>query len=355
MNITKTKIMLQASGVRMDNCHVGELHARFDYDHSGFFMEDVPVIVRPGKWTEYSPFEIREQNGGHAIFDDGEFFTKVTIPPKPGFLEKTTSEGVPMYRLGELIFTGNFSLMVNQECFFWKTGKQCCFCTVGKQDFLKTKTPEQIVEAVGAGVGEGVIKRVNISTGWQDGPDLGIACVAEVIKKVKEHFDLPVSASDILPPEDEKYLERLFEAGADSLMINIECFDGAVRKKALPGKGEISLERYRRAFEKAVSLFDDNQVASRIFAGLGESDESIFEGSEYIADLGVIPYLTPVHPATGSRLDGQKPPGAERMTGLYLGVSKIIKEHGLDPFAVRAGMVPSGGESALKEVMEFGI
>jgi radical SAM protein (TIGR04043 family) len=347
--------MLQARGVRMDKCRVGELHERFDYDHSGFFIEDVPVIIRPGKWTGSSPFEIREQKGGHAIFEDGEFFTKVTIPPKPGFLEKTTSDGVPMYRLGELIFTGNFSLLVNQECFFWKTGKQCAFCTVGKQDFLKTKTPGQIVEAVGAGVDEGVVKRLNVSTGWQEGPDLGIASVAEIVRAIKEHFDIPVSASDIPPLEDEKYIELLADAGADSVMINIECFDKNVRKEALPGKGGMGIKRYTRAWKRAAEIFDENQVASRIFAGLAESDESIFEGSEYIADLGVIPYLTPVHPATGSRLDGQRPPGAQRMTKLYIGVSDIIKEHGLDPFKIRAGMIPSGGESALKEVMRLGI
>ncbi|MBU2560388.1 hypothetical protein KKA03_05785, partial [archaeon] len=196
--------------------------------------------------------------------------------------------------------------------------------------------------------------RVTVLTGYQPGSDVGITKVAEVVKAVKDNFDLPVCA-DVGPPGDEKYLELLSDAGADSLEINIECFDKNVRKKALPGKGEMSIERYRKAWEKGVELFGDNGVVSIIMAGLGESDESIFEGSEYIADLGVIPYLTPVHPATGSRLDGQKPPGAERMTRLYLGVSQIIRDRGLDPFKIQAGMIPSGGESALKEVMRFGV
>lgn len=115
------------------------------------------------------------------------------------------------------------------------------------------------------------------------------------------------------------------------------------------------MDRYTKAWEKAVELFDENQVASRIFAGLGESDSSILEGAGYLAGLGVIPYLTPVHPSAGSRMDGQRPPKAERMARLYLGVADIIKDHGLDPFKTRAGMVTSGGESALKEVLRFGL
>jgi len=354
MNLAAMKIKFHAEGVRKDKCHLGELYSKYDWSLPCFFLQDVPVIVRHGKWAELSPFEIREVNGGYAIFRDGEFFVDVFIPPKPRFLERKNSDGVPMYKIGELIFTGNFSLLVNQQCLFWKTGKQCCFCTVGNQGFLKTKTPEQIVEVVQAGLDEGVIKRVTMMTGYRPGADVGITAVSEAVKAVKERFDIPICA-DISPPRDERYLELLADAGVDSLEINIECFDFHVRARVLPGKSRMSIERYTRAWKKGVDLLGENRIVSIIMAGLGESNSSIFEGAEYIANLGVIPYLTPVHPASGSRIDGQSPPSAQRMTKLYREVAEIIKKYGLNPFKVRAGMIPSGGESALKEVMRFGI
>jgi len=354
MNIATKKIKLHAEGVRLDKSHLTEMMSKYGWALPCFYLEDVPVIIHYGKWVDSSDFEIRRNNGGHAIYKNGEFFTDIFIPPKPKFLERKTSDGVPMYKLGELILHGSFSTLVNQECVFWKTGKQCCFCAVGNQTFIKNKTPQQLVETIQAGLDEGVIKRITVTTGWRPGPDVGIIASAKVVKAIKEQCDVPVCA-DIGPPLKEEYLELLYEAGADSIEINIECFDSSVRPKVLPGKGRISIDRYTRAWKKSVELFGENQVFSIILAGLGESDASIFEGSEYIASLGVIPYLTPVHPARGSKMDGELPPSAERMTKLYQGVSDIIKEHGLDLFKTRAGMVAGGGESALKEVMRFGI
>lgn len=355
VDLTKTKIELHAKGVRIDKCHLEELRKRYGWNHSGFYLGDVPVLVRYGEWADSSPYEILPTAGGHALYRDGEFFADVTIPPKPRFLEKATSDGMPMHKVGEVLFTGNFSLLVNQRCNFWETGKQCCFCTAGKQAFLEIKTPQQVVEVVEAGLNEGVIKRLNVVGGYQSGPDAGIGAVVGVIEALKERFDVPVCATDISPPKDERYLEQLVEAGADTIGIYMDCFDPVIRSGMLPGKGEIGNDQYTSAWKKAVELFDENQVVSRIFAGLGETDSSVLEGSEHMASLGVIPYLTPTPSTSGSRLDGKRPPGAERMKGLYPGVADIIKDHGLNPFQTRSGQVPSGGDSALKEVLRFGM
>lgn len=373
VNLAKAKIEIQSNGLKLSDEIAEELQDRFHFfaGYPSFFIRQmqekklkgklyekgIPAGYQYGRFCEDSYLTIDKVNGGYAIFKNGQPFVEVDFLPKLHYFENETSDGVSMAELGWVFVPSTYVTYVEQECMYWRSGTQCRFCNTENQPFLKRKTPEQIVETVAAGVEEGAIdEHIAITTGMRPEPDNGIVPMVEVVKALKENFDIPISANVGPPCRDEgKYIGMLNDAGADSIYINIEAYDPKAREMSLPSKGKITMKTYEKAWNAAIDTFPENQVCSVLLAGLGESDESIFEGARYIAESGVLPFLMPAFPAEGSVMDGQHPPSHERMEMLYLGVAEILKENGVDPFKTKAGLAHCGTVSALKEALYFGL
>jgi biotin synthase-related radical SAM superfamily protein len=82
---------------------------------------------------------------------------------------------------------------------------------------------------------------------------------------------------------------------------------------------------------------------------IGETDESIIEGAEKVARIGVIPYLLPLRPISGTTFENQSPPKPKRMLTLYQKIAEILHKSELDPSRNKAGCVKCGACSALSE------
>ena len=67
----------------------------------------------------------------------------------------------------------------------------------------------------------------------------------------------------------------------------------------MPGKAQVSLDRYFAAFEAAVPVFGRGQVSSYILAGLGDTKEAILEVSRRLIAIGVYPFVVPFVPISG--------------------------------------------------------
>ena len=114
-----------------------------------------------------------------------------------------------------------------------------------------------------------------------------------------------------------------------------------------PAKAAIGLNHYERAWKKAVQLFGVNQVSSFIIAGLGETITSIAWGSEFLADLGVYPFVVPLRPIPGSSLKRSTPPHPDMMKQVYEAVGKILQTKGIATHKILAGCARCGACSAL--------
>jgi biotin synthase-related radical SAM superfamily protein len=145
----------------------------------------------------------------------------------------------------------------------------------------------------------------------------------------------------------------LANAGADTIGIHIESFDPTVLKEVCPGKAETSLKRYFEIWKHSVKLFGENQVSSFIIAGLGESDDSILEGSARMAEIGVIPFLVPLRPIIGTEFENMSPPNPRRMISLYKRTAEILETYGVNPAKSKAGCVRCGCCSAIKEAKDL--
>jgi putative N-acetyltransferase (TIGR04045 family) len=114
-----------------------------------------------------------------------------------------------------------------------------------------------------------------------------------------------------------------------------------------PAKAALGFHRYEEAWKSAVEIFGPNQVSSFLIVGLGENPSSVLEGSEFLADLGVYPFVVPLRPIPGSRLSMTMPPPPDLMKGLYEKTAHILSKKGLSAARSRAGCVRCGACSAL--------
>jgi len=72
------------------------------------------------------------------------------------------------------------------------------------------------------------------------------------------------------------WFHRMKDAGIDSLGMHLEAVTERVRMRIMPGKAQVSVERYFRAFDASVRVFGRGQVSTYILAGLGDTKEEFF-------------------------------------------------------------------------------
>ena len=76
----------------------------------------------------------------------------------------------------------------------------------------------------------------------------------------------------------------------------------------MPGKAQVSLERYFEAFAAAVPVFGRGQVSTYILAGLGDPKEAILAICDKLIGLGVYPFVVPFVPISGTPMESHPPP-----------------------------------------------
>ena len=348
--IADKKIELQSKGVKIDWKLEERLSKKYTgavSDYMSFFIDDAPVGILNGFYTDTSPFEIKEDKNGYAIFKEGRPFHEITFLERPGFFDTKTSKGTRMERLCKMVAPGFPIIYMNRGCMYWGM-RQCKFCVVGYIDAKAKNDPGEVAEAVCAGVREGAIKTHVALTSGALPKDEGLKLLGEATDAIKDAVDISVSVN-AEPPRDLKHVSWL--SNADSVYFNLEVFDERRRRDVLPGKSEYTVSYYDKVFSECLEYFDENQVASVLLAGL-EDDSSFLKGIEHMASRGVMPVPVPFYPTFHSKLDGTSPPSRDRMKKLYLESEKIIRRHGLDPFKTRAGFMRGGAIFSLKEVMK---
>lgn len=348
MKIAEKKMELQSRGVKinwpMDEKLVRDFPTATS-DYLSFLIGDVPVAMLNGYYTDSSPYEIKEMDGGYGIFRADEPFTGIEFLPRPKFFDRRTSDGVKMERLCKLVAPGFLIVYLSTGCVYWGE-KQCKFCVTGYIDTIKNKKPQQVAEMVEAGEKE-IKTHVALTCGALP-RDRGSRLLAETSRAIKERVGVPVSVNSE-PPVDLNWIDEM--GSADSIYINLEVFDEEARREILPGKSEFGIEYYDKVFRRCLEVFGENQVASVLLAGL-EEDNTYLRGIEHLASMGVIPVVIPFYPTSLSKLSDKLPPSAEQMKNIYLSSIEIIKEYGLSPFKTKAGFMRGGALSALKEVMK---
>jgi radical SAM protein (TIGR04043 family) len=139
----------------------------------------------------------------------------------------------------------------------------------------------------------------------------------------------------------------MHSSGIVSLGMHLEAVSEPVRERVMPGKAEIPVSRYLRAFERAVSVFGRGQVTTYILAGLGDSSEDILSMCRLLVGIGVYPFVVPFVPIRGTPLEAHAPPAPAALNDLLVRVAALVREGGLSREAIAAGCGRCGACSTL--------
>lgn len=348
---------LQSLGMRWNDAHgpgLSRSGGAGPSDHKAVRLGDqvlmVPIFNSP---AALSPFEAVVDHFGNAtLFRDGRRVAELGFPRQPRFYSRSTAEGVPYWKIATLHAQDVLATTVLQNCIRYANPTTSCqFCAIGRslaaRNTIARKTPAQLAEVAKAAVELDNVAHMVMTTGTPPGEDRGAALLCESAEAVKAAVDLPIQAQ-CEPPDDPAWYGRLKAAGVDTLGLHLEAVNPQVRRRVMPGKAEVDVDTYMRAFEHAVAVFGRGQVSTYILAGLGDSEQDIIDACTRVTALGVYPFVVPFVPISGTPLANVAPPSPELMRTLLDRVARVIDDAGLRSQDIKAGCGRCGACSTLR-------
>lgn len=348
---------LQTRGMRLVDPSVGHESRRGGAgptDHKAVTIGDTTVMVPVHTAPAFdSPYVVQapDASGQAEITRAGETLGKIRFPGRPRFYDLKTKDGIPYNHIAVLHSRDVLATTVLQTCIRYESRKKTCqFCSIGQSlaagRTIAHKTPQQLAEVARAAVELDGVKHMVLTTGTPAGKDRGAAVLAESARAIKAAVDLPIQAQ-CEPPEDDIWHQRMFDAGVDALGMHLEAVTPEVRARIMPGKAQVSLEKYFSSFEAAVRVFGRGQVSTYILAGLGDTAEAILECSEKLCALGVYPFVVPFVPVSGTPLESHPSPSPDFMAQILRPLAGMIRAAGMSAETIKAGCGKCGACSAL--------
>lgn len=217
---------------------------------------------------------------------------------------------------------------LGQECIF-----DCLFCTSRKlsKDVTKSLEMDQVVEMVLEAERKGGVKGVAFTSAVVGSIEETIERFIYVIHKVRQALpDMPIGVEPYVGSFED--IDRLHEAGANEIKINVESFDPSIIAIACP---KLDLEKQLEFLGHAVIVFGRGKVTSNIIIGLGETDRNVLEGVHTLASMGIVPSIRALkvnntnRPALEKALGKLDPVTPERLIHLNQEAKLILIAHGL--------------------------
>jgi len=368
--ILKKKTELLCKGVYLDEKFINQYQSQgidINFGRKGgagplggryFFLEDNSTIVNVGLWNDSKKtnLELRyKSNGIFEVYDVREYgvFGELKLIPLPQFYTQKTSEGIEMNKIALLHGVDCLASTIYQKCVYWGCGDACKFCgielSLESGNTLLEKSPQQISEVLTEAKKELPITHITLTSGTTAERDKGANRYISLVNGVKSvHPKIPIHVQ-IEPIEDLSLINKLKEAGADTIGIHIEVVDEILRSIITPGKAKIPYEVFEKNWKHALDIFGKNQVDSYFLTGFGESRFDFLEDIQPIISMGVIPHITPVRSIPGVQSSIMPIMNHNALLEIYMDAAKIMKQFGINPLENKAGCVRCGGCSAIIE------
>jgi radical SAM protein (TIGR04043 family) len=348
---------LQSFGVRLADPKSGGDSRRGGAgpsDHMPMTIGGVTVMIPVHNAPAFeSPYIVDKPDAaGHSrISRDGADIGQVKFQLRPRFYERSTTDGIPYSKIATLHGRDVLATTVLQTCIRYQSRtKTCQFCAIGQSlaagRTIERKTPQQLGEVAKAAVELDGVTHMVMTTGTPPGSDRGARILCESAIGVKAAVDLPIQGQ-CEPPDDDIWFQRMKDAGIDSLGMHLEAVTESVRARIMPGKAQVSVERYFGAFEVAVPVFGRGQVSTYILAGLGDSKDDILGICERLVGIGVYPFVVPFVPIAGTPLESHPTPLPAFMHDILGSLADMLKAGGIKSSDIKAGCGKCGACSAL--------
>ena len=323
-------------------------------DHKAVTVDGHTIMVpvhTSSAWT--SPFvALAPDAQGRSALTRGSIpIAQISFPASPKFYDLKTADGIPYSHIATLHGTDVLATTVLQTCIRYESRKKTCqFCAIGQSlaagRTIAHKTPEQLAEVAEAAVRLDGVKHMVLTTGTPNATDRGASILVDSARAIRAKVDLPLQAQ-CEPPDDDAWFERMRDAGVDTLGMHLEVVTPEIRARIMPGKAQVSISRYMKAFEVAVNVFGRGQVSTYILAGLGDTPETILNISAQLLALGVYPFVVPFVPISGTPLEDHPAPSAEFMRSILQPLGAMVAAAGLRSTDIKAGCGKCGACSSL--------
>jgi biotin synthase-related radical SAM superfamily protein len=225
-------------------------------------------------------------------------------------------------------------ITLSERCIY-----DCKFCSVPKLQG-KVKPLEEIVSMVEQAQKTGKLKAIALTSGVEKSPEAEIDRVIDAVKALKK-YNVPIGVS-VHPTRDSS--RRLKDAGVVEVKYNVETMDRAIFEQVCTGRKGFSLDFILESLRDAVTVFGKNRVSTNFIIGLGETDDCVRDGVEYLAQMGVIPILRPITlpPLRKGELAATRP-SAERLLKLARMTHDILEKYGLRVDVAQTMCLPCTG------------
>ena len=303
--------------------------------------------------ANHSPYVALSPNsrGISQLQENDELVCEISFPPQPKFYGLSTQDGIPYWKIAQLHSRDTLATTVLQTCIrYGNSQTKCQFCAIGESlkagRTIAKKTPEQLAEVAAAAQRLDGVRNVVLTTGTPATDDRGAAVLADSAAAIKAETGLPIQGQ-CEPPADFSWFRRMHVAGIDAVGMHLEAWDERVRRQIMPGKAEIPVSFYLKAFTAAVAEFGRGQVSTYLLAGLGDTVEGLLEAARVLIGIGVYPFVVPFVPVSGTPLADHHAPPADFMRGVLQPIGDWLTEAGMTSDTVKAGCTKCAACSTL--------
>jgi radical SAM protein (TIGR04043 family) len=327
---------LQSVGLRVETPTETRTGGAGPSDSGMLWVEGVPVTAPT---SSRSPYVLRPEDEGEAIYRDGVRLAAASRTRRPRYYDLETADGVPYWKIA-LLHLDSVASTVVQTCSYWGNADQCKFCgievSLAAGRTVVRKTPAQLAEVAAAAKRLDGAVDATLTTGSSNAPDRGARYVARCAEAIKDAAGLPVEAQ-FEPPRDLDVLPEVRDLGVDSVGIHVESFDPVVLAHVAPGKARTGIEYYFETWQRAVEVFGPGKVSTYVILGMGEDPDLTVQGCRRAVDLGVYPFIVPLRPVAGSLMEDVVPPSAAYAESIYRRVVPYMVARGMDAAGAGAG------------------
>lgn len=285
------------------------------------------------KYVEFSPFKLVESanfSNKYAIYYYNELLVdNVSVFPYDKNQGENLKDGKHRYSEIAYLSTDRLRVHLTNACCFktFNNGKNGCkFCNIEvnpNKNPITSKDVEEVVEKyikdAKHNVGKGIRLRHFLIGGQSlDNCDRQLIDTVRVLTK---YFTMSKYVMTV-PLKKETVIE-LIKLGVNEFSYNIEIFDENCRKKYMPGKGQISVEKYffaldetRRLLNRYGKMNSQKVVRSMIIIGL-EPDETLLKGIQQLIELRIEPMLSIFRPLPQTPLENLNAPTIKSVYNLF--------------------------------------
>lgn len=305
----------------------------FTLEMKAFFISIGSVSIDPSLIPQVRGSTAGPGAGTSSVFfRSGEKRVRLSIKTdSPLSIQKVEGEGdVGVFYQGKELVRGKLELALAhcpdqafitlcERCIF-----DCKYCPVPKlQGHVKNE--EEVLSIIDEVLRSGNLKAISLTSGVETSIEGEVERVIKLLPSLKK-YNVPIGVS-VYPTGDCS--RKFYDAGVSEVKYNVETMDREIFEKVC---GNLSLDYILDKLKEAVQVFGKNRVFSNFIIGLGESDDSVRDGIETLAEMGVIPVLRPVnpHPLRADDCFAERP-SPERLLKLAKLEAEILERHGLDP------------------------